>query len=83
MKSMKNYMDVANMKEKYMKNKVLIFGAMMFFSACTFSVGNKNKEIKKPTSGYYCPMFCEKEKTYTEVGTCPICKMDLEKGGED
>jgi len=26
---------------------------------------------------YYCPMECEGEKTYDEVGTCPVCGMDL------
>ncbi len=76
---MKNYMVVVNTKEETMKNNIFLLTIILFFSACTFSVGNKKKEIKKPTSGYYCPMFCEKDKTYTEVGTCPICKMDLEK----
>lgn len=27
---------------------------------------------------YACPMECEGEKTYTEPGQCPECKMDLE-----
>jgi protein SCO1/2 len=26
---------------------------------------------------YQCPMKCEGEKTYAEIGTCPVCKMDL------
>ena len=26
---------------------------------------------------YACPMKCEKEKTYSEAGKCPVCKMDL------
>lgn len=28
---------------------------------------------------YQCPMKCEGDKTYDEVGTCPTCKMDLKK----
>ncbi len=28
---------------------------------------------------YACPMDCEKEKTYSEVGKCPVCEMDLER----
>ena len=28
---------------------------------------------------YQCPMKCEGNKTYTEKGTCPKCKMDLEE----
>ena len=26
---------------------------------------------------YQCPMDCEKGKSYTEKGNCPVCKMDL------
>ena len=26
---------------------------------------------------YACPMDCEKGKTYTEPGKCPVCEMDL------
>lgn len=26
---------------------------------------------------YQCPMDCEDGKSYTEPGTCPVCKMDL------
>ena len=28
---------------------------------------------------YQCPMKCEGDKTYTEEGICPKCKMDLEE----
>lgn len=27
---------------------------------------------------YYCPMRCEKTKTYDKPGSCPVCHMDLE-----
>jgi hypothetical protein len=27
---------------------------------------------------YECPMDCEHGKKYDEMGTCPVCKMDLE-----
>lgn len=33
----------------------------------------------KAESGYYCPMFCEGDKTYAENVGCPICGMDLVK----
>lgn len=26
---------------------------------------------------YYCPMFCEGDKTYDHTGDCPVCGMDL------
>ena len=28
---------------------------------------------------FQCPMDCEDGKTYEEEGTCPVCKMNLEK----
>lgn len=28
---------------------------------------------------YQCSMDCEKGKSYTEAGTCPVCKMDLKE----
>ena len=28
---------------------------------------------------YQCPMKCEDEKTYPELGTCPTCEMDLKE----
>ena len=30
-------------------------------------------------TAYQCPMKCEEEKTYTEEGACPVCKMDLKE----
>jgi Cu2+-exporting ATPase len=34
---------------------------------------------------YYCPMFCEGDKTYPENVGCPVCGMDLVKitGNDD
>ncbi|TDS07494.1 heavy metal translocating P-type ATPase [Sphingobacterium paludis] len=28
---------------------------------------------------FYCPMHCEGEKVYDDVGSCPVCGMNLEK----
>ncbi len=28
---------------------------------------------------YYCPMMCEGDKVYDEMGSCPVCGMNLEK----
>ncbi len=28
---------------------------------------------------YQCPMKCEGDKTYTEAGNCPVCKMNLKE----
>jgi Cu2+-exporting ATPase len=32
---------------------------------------------------YYCPMKCEGDKTYTEMGSCPECGMDLVPAKEE
>lgn len=50
--------------------------------------GNQpSAESRKPSaeSGYYCPMFCEGDKTYPENVGCPVCGMDLVKitGNDD
>ncbi|QKX04247.1 copper-translocating P-type ATPase [Aquimarina sp. TRL1] len=37
-------------------------------------------EVKKKGEGtgvFYCPMYCEGDKTYTKMGDCPVCGMDL------
>ena len=31
------------------------------------------------TASYVCPMDCEKGKTYSEPGQCPVCEMDLQE----
>ena len=37
----------------------------------------KEKPKGKGTGTYYCPMHCEGDKTYDELGDCPVCGMDL------
>ena len=41
----------------------------------------KHSEIA--AAEYQCPMKCEKEKTYHEQGSCPVCKMDLKEVKKD
>jgi len=49
---------------------LLIFTA---FQSC-----NSDKKSKGDiTEVYQCPMHCDGDKTYSEKGSCPICKMDL------
>lgn len=58
-----------------MKNKKIILAILTILitvSACK----QKTKESKDVTL-YQCPMQCEGDKTYTEEGSCPVCKMDL------
>lgn len=45
----------------------------------TFSKTNLPENFKNHIGDYYCPMFCEGDKTYDEKGDCPICHMHLEE----
>lgn len=59
-------------------NKLVILLVFFALAACK-SDSKADKTSQKSTTGttYVCPMHCEGEKTYTETGSCPICKMDL------
>ena len=67
-----------------------MIGLVFTFASC----GDKKKEtVSEPAkeevhehhgeevamAAYQCPMKCEGEKTYSEAGICPTCKMDLKK----
>lgn len=41
---------------------------------CMASIACTEKHYTK----YQCPMKCEKEKTYSKPGNCPVCGMELE-----
>ena len=53
---------------------VLILTSSPLLKSCGTSSSSEIVEVK-----YQCPMQCEEEKTYAEEGTCPVCKMELEK----
>jgi Cu+-exporting ATPase len=38
---------------------------------------DKDSKVDQKASEYYCPMFCEGDKTYSKPGDCPVCGMDL------
>lgn len=56
---------------------ILFFGIITFFSSCE----NEVKNIKE--THFQCPMKCEQDKIYTEIGKCPLCKMNLREVNED
>lgn len=65
---------------------VIIAFASITFTSCKNSP--KSTEESEATEKmvaveYQCPMKCEGEKTYTEMGTCPECGMDLMKITEE
>jgi len=63
--------------------KKLIFITMLVFSFALTSCKSEKKDTKQTNSKevvtqlYQCPMDCEKGKSYTEKGSCPVCKMSL------
>ena len=48
-------------------------------------IENSKPNFKDKIGEYYCPMFCEGDKTYPENVGCPVCGMDLVKitGNDD
>jgi len=74
-----------------MSNKTIFALAVLVAIGFTFTSCKKDKKDevqteKLQTEGakemasnvvYQCPMDCEKGKSYTEKGNCPVCKMDL------
>ena len=68
----------------------LFLALALVFTSCGNSADDTNKTQTSTDStgkegedhvhtAYQCPMDCEKGKTYSEPGTCPVCKMDLAK----
>ncbi|MBD0822858.1 SCO family protein [Aestuariibaculum marinum] len=57
--------------------KPLKLNIILVLLALTFSACNSKKNNQE-TVLYQCPMHCESDKTYTDAGHCPICKMDLQ-----
>ena len=49
----------------------------------TFSKTNLPENFKDKVGEYFCPMFCESDKTYDSDTSCPVCHMHLEEITED
>lgn len=45
----------------------------------TFSKTNLPESFKNKIGEYFCPMFCEGDKTYPSDSGCPVCHMHLEE----
>lgn len=51
---------------------------ILLFVTFTLLVSCDDKSKKETAKvEYQCPMKCEGEKVYSEMGSCPVCKMDL------
>lgn len=77
-----------------MKKSIIVFTLIFGLSMVLLSCKNNNKQTTETKMNethssenrdiamhdvYQCPMDCEKGKTYDEPGSCPVCKMDLQK----
>lgn len=49
----------------------------------TFSKTNLPESFKEKIGEYFCPMFCESDKTYPSDVGCPVCHMHLEEITEE
>jgi len=62
-------------KMKNIKTLLILLMLTISFSSCKNEKSNsKNEDV----AVYQCPMKCEGDKTYSESGSCPVCKMDLQ-----
>lgn len=60
---------------------------LLLAGACTMDMRDKNGSDKSTNVVasdtakvvYQCPMKCESDTAYVDAGSCPVCKMDLEK----
>ncbi|WP_008635437.1 SCO family protein [Bizionia argentinensis] len=58
--------------------KTLKYILVMLFTVVAIQSCNSDKKADMNIAEVYqCPMECEGDKTYTEPGSCPVCKMDL------
>ena len=49
----------------------------------TYSKTNLPESFRDKIGDYFCPMFCEGDKTYESDSGCPVCHMHLEEITED
>jgi phage FluMu protein Com len=69
-----------------MKKTIILFAFAIVTFSMTSCKSESKTEIKTEATTetatssevtYACPMDCEKGKTYSEMGKCPVCEMDL------
>ncbi|QDP86541.1 copper-translocating P-type ATPase [Chryseobacterium sp. SNU WT5] len=49
----------------------------------TYSMTNLPESFENKIGDYFCPMFCESDKTYPSDVGCPVCQMHLEEITKD
>ena len=69
-----------------MKSFKIIVSVFILFMMAASCKSDKSNTSESDLAVYQCPMQCEGDKTYDDVGSCPVCKMDLkqiEKGSQE
>ncbi len=58
-------------------NKLALIISLLFSVLLSSCNSASSTDTEKKQTEYQCPMKCEGDKTYSEEGSCPVCKMDL------
>ena len=61
-----------------MSAPVYLLMMFLFILSCQPKKENHSQHTES-TEAWQCPMKCQGDKTYSQVGTCPVCNMSLEK----
>ena len=61
---------------KHLKIFFSIFVIAITFTSCN---SKASKKTHNELAVYQCPMQCEGDKTYNDLESCPVCKMDLKR----
>jgi len=59
---------------KNLKSALILILTLLLVVSCK---NDKASMASNDLTIYQCPMNCEADKTYKELGSCPVCKMDL------
>lgn len=62
-----------------MKKIVMFIALSVAFASCNNVSEDSHSHEEVAKSEFVCPMECEGEKSYTEAGECPVCKMELQE----
>ena len=63
--------------------KYFISGGLTRNSSCEWGVNNQHISKNQQETKFQCPMICEGNQTYNQLGECPVCNMQLVTVGID
>jgi hypothetical protein len=62
-----------------MKRLVMLIGLVFALVACNNAAEESHSQEEIAKTEFVCPMECEGDKSYSEAGECPVCKMELQE----